>query len=139
MNILATEKSLKEFEELFQQILSLSKTGCYIIVEGKKDVLSLMKLNVNGRFITIGRGVNQVFRVNLSCKGKAIVLTDFDEKGESLASETEKTLEELGVTIVRDLRKRLRQLISSSDLPKVVEGFSTWYLNKTKRVRGEEN
>lgn len=115
---------LEELEKTLDEIREKSVEGAAIIVEGRKDERSLRKLGVSGPIHQIPTGGRTPLNSleDLSDYEEAIVLTDFDSTGEDLADFCEKHLEKLGVTILFDLRSKLKHNVRKA--VKDVEGIA---------------
>lgn len=92
----------KNLERAFEEM-----RGKPIIVEGKKDREALRRCGVNGK-ILIMNGRPQDVCGPLEGEEEAIILTDFDERGEELAEILCECLRSIGVCPNTDCRRRLR-------------------------------
>ena len=86
-----------------------------IIVEGQKDIDSLVNLGINNKIIAVSQ--NNIFSVIDSISDKeVIVLTDFDKKGTYLFKRYVKELHSSGKKVItiyyRDLKKYLKKYIT---------------------------
>ena len=86
-----------------------------IIVEGQKDIESLINLGIKNRIIAVSQ--NNIFDVIDSISEKeVIVLTDFDKKGTYLFKRYVKELHSSGKKVItiyyRDLKKYLKKYIT---------------------------
>ncbi|MFP4005739.1 MAG: toprim domain-containing protein [Candidatus Hadarchaeia archaeon] len=120
------QEVFENLEDLIQDIRLKSSEGALILVEGKNDVNSLRELGVNGSIRQIPEGGKTVLHSleNFSNYDEIIVLTDFDREGEKLNSFCEKQLSKLGITVLSDLRKRLKKYVIKA--VKDIEGLSTF-------------
>ncbi len=66
-----------------------------VIVEGKKDAQALRSLGLEGEIITLHRGQNlyEFSEEVIENYGKAVLLLDWDQKGEQLTKSLEESLE----------------------------------------------
>lgn len=86
-----------------------------ILVEGQKDIDSLVNLGINNKIIAVSQ--NNIFSVIDSIFDKeVIVLTDFDKKGTYLFKRYVKELQSSGKKVItiyyRDLKKYLKKYIT---------------------------
>ncbi len=81
--------------------------GKPVIVEGKKDKQALENCGIKERILLINRKPEDLCR-SLSGEDEAIILTDFDERGEELAEVISELLRSYGVRPDTDCRRRLR-------------------------------
>ena len=97
-------------------ILDLKKeliTGSVILVEGKRDVESLAQLGLQQTIIKYSemgerRCLEYIERNKVQ---KIIILTDFDEEGENILVRLEDKLENTGVKIDKQYRKKFFETI----------------------------
>jgi len=86
-----------------------------IIVEGQKDIESLVNLGIKNKIIAVSQ--NNIFSVIDSISEKdVIVLTDFDKKGTYLFKQYVKELQSSGKKVItiyyRDLKMYLKKYIT---------------------------
>ena len=80
-----------------------------ILVEGRRDVIALGHLGINGDIFTVQssggpiRAAEYVFSKNK----KAVILTDWDRKGDIIASDLQVHLAALDIPYDTDIRERL--------------------------------
>ena len=101
------------YERLLKVLLELkerSEDGAVILVEGRRDVLSLRKLGVYGKIITVSN-VSKAKLVDELGYCDVIILTDWDEKGEILKRDLVAKLSSWGVVADTSLRKRLFEVV----------------------------
>ncbi len=104
------EKRLEMIEDLLAELHELSGEGSIIVVEGKRDVIALKKLGLHGDFRLATHHPLVNFCENISRSGrKIVILTDWDRRGNILASKLVENLHSLGVSP----ETRVRQLIIS--------------------------
>lgn len=122
----------EELEKTLREIKELSDDGVAIIVEGQKDEIALRELGVKGPIHQIPKGGETPLNSleNLPKYEEVIILTDFDRTGEELADFCEKHLEKLGMSILFDLRKKLRDYVRKA--VKDIEGMASFV--KSERV-----
>lgn len=112
-------------EERFQQgirtLQELSEKGTPIVVEGVKDFSALSRLGLNGPIhILAGHGLVS-FADELSQYDEVLILFDFDRRGKQLTNQLAELLQGYGVTILQDIRQKLRRAFSWR--VRVIEGL----------------
>ncbi|MDD3043005.1 MAG: toprim domain-containing protein [Methanosarcinaceae archaeon] len=130
-------KQLERIEELLNELSDRSEKGAVIIVEGKRDVFSLKKLGINGKFelATLHPLLN--FSERIAGQGQEIiVLTDWDRRGNLLVSKLSTYFGNLGVRPDLDIRRKLK-LITQKEI-KDVESLYT-YVSKLRLATGSQN
>ncbi|MFX1486257.1 MAG: toprim domain-containing protein [Promethearchaeota archaeon] len=101
-----TSEMVERLEEVLLEIDNLSKSFP-IVVEGKKDEQALRKLGINGTIIRLsGRRLFEVADTMVSFK-KVVILTDFDNRGERIAHQLSRHLEERGIHPIMNCRIRI--------------------------------
>ncbi|KXB06060.1 hypothetical protein AKJ51_04270 [candidate division MSBL1 archaeon SCGC-AAA382A20] len=126
MRAMLEPEVFEELENTLQEIREVSEEGTPIIVEGKKDEKSLRELDISGPIYQVpNRGQTMLKSLeDLPKYDEAIILTDFDRTGENLAEFCEKQLEKLGVSILFNLRDRLRGFVRKP--VKDIEGMASF-------------
>lgn len=117
MNIRTIEdlERLELLEELIQELQTLADTGAIIVVEGRKDVDSLMSLGIKGDTRLSSQQPLLDFSEQLSGSGKNIViLTDWDRKGGLVARRIVDYLRDYGISPNTDIRSRIIVLVRKS-------------------------
>lgn len=123
---------LERVEELLSELLEAAEKGAIIIVEGKRDVLSLKKLGIDGNFELATRGSLLNFSERIARRSQdIIVLTDWDRRGELLAVKLSEYFRNLGIKPELQIRNRLR-LITQKEI-KDVESLHT-YVSKLRHI-----
>jgi len=81
-----------------------------ILVEGRKDRNALVSLGIDAETMMVqsGGGPLRISETLHERKRKAVILTDWDGKGDRIAAELERSLRSLGVTYDASIRSRLR-------------------------------
>jgi len=105
------EKRLEALEEVLEE-LSVMSEDQVIIVEGMKDREALNDLGISGNIIAVqseGGPLRVSEAVCASGKG-AVILTDWDQKGEQIADELKRDLSALCVRFDTRIRSRLRDV-----------------------------
>jgi 5S rRNA maturation endonuclease (ribonuclease M5) len=105
-------KKREVLEELLDELITRSSEGSVIVVEGKRDVLSLRKLGVKGLIETSAQLPFMELSGKLRDMGReVIVLTDWDRRGNILESRLSADLRYLGLEVDTELRSRLASLV----------------------------
>ena len=119
------------------KIASNSENGIPIMVEGKKDKLSLRRLKVRGKIVCIksARGSLLDFLSMMNTYNEVLVLTDFDREGEELAKFIEKELASMKIKSNFSLWKELKGL-ASHDL-NAMEGLAGYIEKLRLKVKNE--
>jgi 5S rRNA maturation endonuclease (ribonuclease M5) len=92
-----------------------------IIVEGKRDIISLNELGVTTESMSLNKGLSMIGFVESMISGKGpfedrprydrmVILTDWDRKGYRLSRSLEETCQSLQVLYDLDLRRRISVL-----------------------------
>ena len=136
---------LERFQQIIEQVAFESSNGSTIIVEGQKDRESLRKLGITGPIecLQSSRRNAVAFVENLGDAKKAIVLTDFDREGISLAKKLSRSLDVHSLHANLVLWKNLRELTRSEvrsieELPKYLERLQDQVHAKPKRRENSE-
>jgi len=105
------EKRLEALEEALEELSSLSEDHI-IIVEGMKDRGALADLGISGETIAVqSEGGPLKVSEKVCASGKeAVILTDWDHKGEQIADELKRDLSALCVRFDTRIRSRLRDV-----------------------------
>jgi len=108
----AYKRKYERLDRLTRKLTTRSKLGTPIIVEGRKDELSLRHLGVEGKILCIkSSGVGFYdFVERLRSVREVIVLTDFDREGKELSSQLVKELLRIRVKADDSLWRELRSL-----------------------------
>jgi 5S rRNA maturation endonuclease (ribonuclease M5) len=118
-------KRLERIEELLLELSEYSNKGAIIIVEGKRDILSLQKLGIEGNFELATRHPLFNFSERIANLGsEVIILTDWDRRGDLLAAKLSEYFESFGLKPELQIRNKLR-LISQKEI-KDVESLYTY-------------
>ena len=130
-------KRLERLEELLSELSECAGKGAVIIVEGKRDVLSLKRLGIEGHFELATRHPLLNFSEKIARKNRDIVvLTDWDRRGDLLASKLTEYFGNLGINPELQIRHKLR-LITQKEI-KDVESLYT-YVSKLRALTGSYN
>jgi 5S rRNA maturation endonuclease (ribonuclease M5) len=99
-------------ERLTRKLITRSKLGTPIIVEGRRDKLSLRRLGVEGRIFCLKSAGIRFFDFveNVKSWREAIILTDFDREGKELSSQLVRELSRIRVRADDSFWRQLRSL-----------------------------
>ncbi|AKB56052.1 MULTISPECIES: toprim domain-containing protein [Methanosarcina] len=127
-------KRLERIEELLSELSEYSGRGAIIIVEGKRDVLSLKRLGIEGNFELATHQSLFNFSEKISRLGsEVVILTDWDRRGDILAIKLSEYFQSFGLKPELEIRNKLR-LISQKEI-KDVESLYT-YVSKLRLKTG---
>ena len=88
---------VEKIEQIITQLTEESAKGKPIVVEGKKDAQALQDLGVNGAILTVKTGGKSFLEATLEIEmlgaGEAILLLDFDRRGQEGTKRLQETLE----------------------------------------------
>jgi dTMP kinase len=129
------EKRLEVLEEVLEELSDLSADHT-IIVEGKKDREALADLGISGDVVAVqsGGGPLRISETVRAAGRKAVILTDWDAKGERIADELGRALSSLCVTFDGQIRARLKD-VCVKDI-KDVESLPALY-RRLSSMKGE--
>ena len=103
---------LEKLEELILELQQMSDKGAVIIVEGKRDRKALRALGITGDIELGTKKSILVFCEDVAREyNNVIVLTDWDEKGDKLASLMEGYLRSTNADVNMDIRKKIKNLV----------------------------
>lgn len=130
-------KRLERIEELLLELSEHSEKGAVIIVEGKRDILSMKRLGIKGSFELATR--HSLFNfseriANLGCE--VIILTDWDRRGDMLAAKLSEYFENFGIKPELQIRNKLK-LITQKEI-KDIESLYT-YVSKLRSKTGSSS
>jgi len=105
----------EDVENTIDILARLKEEEGVILVEGQKDIESLINLGIKNKIIAVSQ--NNIFSVIDSISDKeVIVLTDFDKKGTYLFKRYVKELHSSGKKVItiyyRDLKKYLKKYVT---------------------------
>ncbi|AAM07446.1 TPA: toprim domain-containing protein [Methanosarcina acetivorans] len=127
-------KRLERIEELLLELSEYSKKGAVIIVEGKRDILSMKRLGIDGNFELATRHSLFNFSERIAKLGcEVIILTDWDRRGDILATKLSEYFGNFGIKPELQIRNKLR-LITQKEI-KDVESLYT-YVSKLRSKTG---
>jgi 5S rRNA maturation endonuclease (ribonuclease M5) len=106
---------LLELEELILELQELSDGGAIIVVEGRKDMVSLRLLGINGEIRFASQQPLLEFTDLLSISNKKIILlTDWDNTGSLIARKIIQHLSNYGILPDTAIRSKIRSLSKKS-------------------------
>ncbi|AKB13198.1 5S rRNA maturation endonuclease (Ribonuclease M5), contains TOPRIM domain [Methanosarcina thermophila] len=127
-------KRLERIEELLSEISEYSSRGAIIIVEGKRDILSLKKLGIEGNFeIATRQSLFNLSERIAQLGNEVVILTDWDRRGDLLAIKLSGYFESFGLKPELEIRNKLR-LISQKEI-KDIESLYT-YVSRLRSKTG---
>jgi 5S rRNA maturation endonuclease (ribonuclease M5) len=102
-------KRLERIEELLSELSEYSESGAIIIVEGKRDILSLKRLGIEGNFELATRHSLFNFSERIARLGsEVIILTDWDRRGDLLAVKLSEYFNNFGLKPELQIRNKLK-------------------------------
>jgi 5S rRNA maturation endonuclease (ribonuclease M5) len=129
---------IEQAEEALTEVKELAFEGVPILVEGKRDAEALRRLGIEGKILELSSGGPMLSFLEGLKYTKILILTDFDDKGEELASFCCEHLTKLGVEPIlepyqklRKLRKKFKEVESLVRLRTVLERIK-WKDQKTR-------
>lgn len=105
------DERLRRLDEILDRIQSMSSDHV-ILVEGKNDRRSLLDLNLSLDTIEVQRdgGPLRAAEMVYESGKKAIILTDWDDRGDRLAKDLSEQLSALCISYDTNIRKDLRDI-----------------------------
>ena len=127
------DERLRRLDEILDRIQSMSSDHV-ILVEGKNDRRSLLDLNLSLHTIEVQRdgGPLRAAEMVYESGKKAIILTDWDDRGDRLAKDLSEQLSALCIPYDMNIRKDLRD-ICIKDI-KDVESLHSLYVRLERNV-----
>lgn len=117
-------KRLERVEELLSELSDYSGRGAIIIVEGKRDILSLKRLGIEGDFELATRDSLFNFSERIAKLGReVIILTDWDRRGDLLAVKLSEYFKNFGLKPELQIRNKLK-LISQKEIKDIESLYS---------------
>ncbi|MDA0525104.1 toprim domain-containing protein [Methanococcoides alaskense] len=128
---------LKSIELILAELIESSNNGDIILAEGKRDIISLKKLGINGSIELVTQSpLTEISERVASEKKRVIVLTDWDRRGNILAAKLSEDLVYLGADVDMQLRDKLSSLVKKEI--KDVESLYTYVIKLRKIVTGDQ-
>jgi 2,5-diamino-6-(ribosylamino)-4(3H)-pyrimidinone 5'-phosphate reductase len=111
----AEERRFEAVTELIGTVVTNSRRGVPVIVEGPNDVKTLRKLGITGPiFCAKSRRLGLAdFLDSIATNPEVIILTDFDKEGRALAWRLRKDLMQMRVKVNVEIWKQLKALARS--------------------------
>ena len=108
-------RKFEDIEKTLKRIVSSSRDGIPIIVEGRRDKEALRRLKIPGIVICLKSSGNGFydFTANFADKREVIVLTDFDKEGTRFAAKLIDELTHMKVKVNVAIWKKLKSLCRS--------------------------
>ncbi len=124
------KKSIEDLEKIIDE-LGEENRSIPIIVEGKKDIEALRKLDISGSIISVNAGIPLIDFCDKIAQEHTdiIILTDWDRKGGYLCR-----------TIKRNLEGRVncntkyRELFAKNAMIRTLEGLPSWLETMKKKL-----
>ena len=106
------ELSERALDELRSMIDEINESRIPVIVEGRKDVIALRDIGIEGEIIKLNTGKSIVnFCEDVAMHySEVILLLDWDRKGEELTVKIRKILQSYGTKSVLKYRKKLEEI-----------------------------
>jgi 5S rRNA maturation endonuclease (ribonuclease M5) len=128
---------LEAVEAILVELTECSNNGDIILAEGKRDIISLRKLGINGPIELVTQSpLTEISERVASEKKRVIVLTDWDRRGNILAAKLSEDLVYLGADVDMQLRDKLSSLVKKEI--KDVESLYTYVIKLRKIVTGDQ-
>ncbi|SES65255.1 5S rRNA maturation endonuclease (Ribonuclease M5), contains TOPRIM domain [Methanococcoides vulcani] len=135
--IFVYQRKLERIEELIDEMLECSNKGDLIVVEGKRDVISLRKLGFHGAIeLATHRPLTEVSARIVNTGKRVIILTDWDRRGDLLASKISEDLRYFGIDVDMYMRERLSSMVKKEI--KDVESLYS-YVTKLRKIAGSSH
>jgi 5S rRNA maturation endonuclease (ribonuclease M5) len=127
-------KRLERIEELLAELSEYSERGAIIIVEGKRDILSLKRLGIEGNFELATRHSLFNFSERIAkLDREVIILTDWDRRGDLLAVKLSDYFGNFGLKPELQIRNKLR-LICQKEIKDIESLYS--YVSRLRLKTG---
>jgi 5S rRNA maturation endonuclease (ribonuclease M5) len=116
------KKSIEDLEKIIAE-LGEENRSIPIVVEGKKDIEALRKLDISGSIISVNAGVPLIDFCDKIAQEHTdiIILTDWDRKGGYLCRTIKKNLE--GRV---NCNTKYRKLFAKNAMIRTLEGLPSW-------------
>jgi len=124
------KKSIEDLEKIIVE-LGEENRSIPIVVEGKKDIEALRKLDINGEIIGINSGHTLIDFCDKIAQEHTdiIILTDWDRKGGYLCRTIKKNLE--GRV---NCNTKYRKLFAKNSMIRTLEGLPSWLETMKKKL-----
>ncbi len=104
------ETKYEELQKLIERLISCADNGASIIVEGKKDELSLKRLGVKKGVLCLKASDKNFYDFTSLIKGEAILMVDFDKEGEKLNRKLISELTQMKIKVDNSIWRRIKAL-----------------------------
>jgi len=124
------KKSIEDLEKIIDD-LGEENRSIPIIVEGKKDIEALRKLDISGSIISVNAGLPLINFCDKIAQEQTdiIILTDWDRKGGYLCRTIKKNLE--GRV---NCNTKYRELFAKNAMIRTLEGLPSWLETMRKKL-----
>ncbi len=103
---------LEHIEEVLSELIRRAENGDIVLVEGKKDIISLRRLDIRGIIKVVTHQPLAHIAEEMAEMGRdVIILTDWDRRGDILADRLSEDLQYMGVNVDLELRRKLSNLV----------------------------
>ncbi len=130
------ERRLEEIQEVLEDLAKELSGGTPAIVEGKKDIETLERLEVNGDIIsakTSGKAFSDVLReIEERGKNEVILLLDFDRRGREWTDRLARDFERMKIRPNLVFWRKLSSLVGND--VKDIEGLSSYIQTLKRRI-----
>jgi len=128
-SVQVSEQSYQRLTDILEELNSLPE-GISILVEGRKDELSLRKLGIKAPIIHIHSSMS--LSELLSPWDEVIILTDYDREGRQLSRRYESAARSLSVKPNTSYRRRIKQATMGE--VSHIEGLHTYLIHLKERL-----
>jgi 5S rRNA maturation endonuclease (ribonuclease M5) len=108
--MLDLEAKYKELQKLIERLILYANNGASIIVEGKKDKLSLKRLGVKKGVLCLKASDKNFYDFALLIKNEAVLMMDFDREGEKLNRKLTSELTQMKIKVDNSIWRRIKAL-----------------------------
>ncbi|MBS7655778.1 toprim domain-containing protein [Candidatus Bathyarchaeota archaeon] len=134
--MLNLEVKYERLNKLIERLILHASDGASIIVEGKKDKLSLKRLGVEKGVLCLKASDKNFYDFTALIKGEAVLMVDFDKEGEDLALKLTRELTKMKIKVNNSIWRRIRDLTkpevkSIEELANYMEKIKSKILNAT--------
>jgi 5S rRNA maturation endonuclease (ribonuclease M5) len=127
--MLELEAKYEKLQKLIERLILCSSNGASIIVEGKKDKISLNLLGVEKGILCLKASDKNFYDFAALIKKEAILMVDFDKEGEELTRKLTSELTQMKIKVDNSIWQKIRDLTKPE--VKGVEELAS-YIDKIK-------
>ncbi len=130
------EELLEFLQELREEIVGKQVV---MVVEGKKDKLSLEEIGFKGTYLLTNGSfhrTNYLMEKYIEKGFSFLILSDFDEEGEKIKEEVINYIDSRA-EVRLDLRRKLKKVILNAKAPCTIESLSNWLIKRRVGGRSE--